>query len=107
MDLLLQISVSKQAAGPPKVVKSLPASAGGVGNTGSIPGLGRSQYSCLENPMDQGARQKLQRVRHDQSNLGCTQTSSSVLLPFYFWNYLSLPLFQLSIFIVENGNIDF
>ena len=44
------------------VVKNLPANAG---DAGSIPGLGRSPgegngnpllYSCLENPMDQGAR---------------------------------------------------
>ena len=41
------------------------ASACNVGDPGSIPGLGRSpgegngnpvQYSCLENPMDRGAR---------------------------------------------------
>ena len=46
------------------VVKNLPASAGGVRDEGSIPGLGRSpggghgnplQYSCLEDPMDRGA----------------------------------------------------
>ena len=45
-------------------VKNLPASAGDVRNSGSIPGLGRSlggghgnslQYSCLENPMDREA----------------------------------------------------
>ena len=45
------------------MVKNLPANAG---DSGSIPGLGRSpgvgngnptQYSCLENPMDRGARQ--------------------------------------------------
>ena len=44
------------------MVKNLPASAG---DTGSIPGSGRSpgegngnllQYSCLENPMERGAR---------------------------------------------------
>ena len=44
-------------------VKNLPANAGDVRDTGSIPGLGRSpgrrngnplQYSCLENPMDRG-----------------------------------------------------
>ena len=44
-------------------VKNLPANAG---DTGSIPGLGRSlgggngnllQYTCLENPMDRGAQQ--------------------------------------------------
>ena len=46
------------------VIKNLPASAGEVRDTGSIPGLGRSpggehgnplQYSCLESPMDRGA----------------------------------------------------
>ena len=47
-----------------RVVKNLPANAGGVRDAGLIPGLGRSlggehgnplQYSCLENPMDGGA----------------------------------------------------
>ena len=47
------------------VIKNPPASAGDIGDTGSIPGSGRSpgegngkplQYSCLENPMDGGAR---------------------------------------------------
>ena len=46
------------------VVKSPPASAGDIGDPGSIPGFGRSpaeghgnslQYSCLENPMDRRA----------------------------------------------------
>ena len=46
------------------VVKNLPANAGGAGDMGSIPGLGRSPgegngnslwYSCLENSMDRGA----------------------------------------------------
>ena len=46
------------------VVKNLPANAGDVRHTGSIPGLRRSlggengnplQYSCLETPMDRGA----------------------------------------------------
>ena len=45
------------------MVKNLPASAGDIGDTGSIPGLGRSpggghsnqfQYSFLANPMDRG-----------------------------------------------------
>ena len=49
-----------------RVVKHLPASAGDLRATGSIPGSGRSpgedngnplQYSCLENPMDGGAWQ--------------------------------------------------
>ena len=53
------------------VVKNSPANARELG---SIPGLGRSpgaghenplQYSCLENPMDRGARQGIvQRVRN-------------------------------------------
>ena len=47
-------------------VKNLPANAGDVRDTGSIPGSGRSpegensnplQYSCLENPMDREAWQ--------------------------------------------------
>ena len=46
------------------VVKNMPANAGGIRDTGLIPGSGRSpgegngnplQYSCLENPMDRGA----------------------------------------------------
>ena len=49
-----------------RVVKYLPAKAGNTGNTGSVPGLGRSpgegngnplQYSCLGNLMDRGAWQ--------------------------------------------------
>ena len=45
-------------------VKNLPANAGDTGDSGSIPGLGRSpgggngnplQYSCLGNPTDRGA----------------------------------------------------
>ena len=50
------------------VVKNPPANAG---DSGSIPGLGRSpgggngnplQYSCLENPMDKGAWQAIQSM---------------------------------------------
>ena len=46
------------------MVKTASTSAGDIGGTGLIPGLGRSpggrhgnplQYSCLENPMDRGA----------------------------------------------------
>ena len=48
------------------MVKNLPVSAGDIRDAGSIPGSGRHpgeengnplQYSCLENPMDRGARQ--------------------------------------------------
>ena len=47
------------------VVKNLPANAGDTRDLGLIPGSGRSlggghgnpfQYTCLENPMDRGAR---------------------------------------------------
>ena len=46
------------------VVKNPPANEGDMGDTGSIPGAGRTpggghgnplQYSCLKNPMDRGA----------------------------------------------------
>ena len=55
---LLDLSLLNQ------VVKNLPANAGGVRDTGSIPGSGRLsggghgnslQYPCLENPLDRGA----------------------------------------------------
>ena len=48
------------------VAKNPPANAGEVRDSDSVPGLGRSPgegngspllYSCLENPMDRGARQ--------------------------------------------------
>ena len=47
------------------MVKNTPANAGDITDSGSIPGSGRSpggghgnplQSSCLENPMDRGAR---------------------------------------------------
>ena len=47
------------------VVKNMPGNAGDIRDAGLIPGLERStggrngnpfQYSCLENPMDKGAR---------------------------------------------------
>ena len=60
------------------MVKNPPADAEDAGDTGLIPGLGRSlegehgnplQCSCLENPMDRGAWRLqstgLQRVRHN------------------------------------------
>ena len=54
----------KRASQVALVVKNQPATAGDVKDFSSIPGLGRPlgegngnpfQYSCLENPMDQGA----------------------------------------------------
>ena len=61
------------------MVNDLPANSGDLGDTGSIPGLGRSpgegngnplQYSCLGNPIDRGAwwaiqSLGLQRVGHN------------------------------------------
>ena len=47
-----------------ELVKNLPANAGAIRDSGSIPGLGRApggrhgnplQYSCLENPKDREA----------------------------------------------------
>ena len=46
------------------MVKNLPANVGDAGDSGSVPGSGRSpgigngnllQYSCLDNPTDRGA----------------------------------------------------
>ena len=58
------------------MIKNPSANAGAIGDTGSVPGSGRSlgggngnllQYSCLENSMDRGAWgatvHGLQRVR--------------------------------------------
>ena len=59
------ISIQSQVA---LVVKNMPAIAGDIRDTGSIPGSGRSpggghgnllQYSWLENPMDRGAWQAI------------------------------------------------
>ena len=60
------------------VVKNPPASAGDIGDSGLIPGWGRSpglgngnpfQYSCLENSMDGGASwatvHRVARAGHD------------------------------------------
>ena len=50
------------------MVKNLPANAGDIRDTGSVPGLGRFpggghsnllQYSCLENPVDRDAWQAM------------------------------------------------
>ena len=74
-------------------VKNLPASAGEVRDTGSIPGFRRSpgrehgsplHYSCLKNPMDREAGQTtvhgVARVRHDLANK---------LPPHIIWLYLT------------------
>ena len=74
-------------------VKNPCANAENTGDTGSIPGSGRSpwggngkpfQYSCLDNPMDRGAgglhSMRLQRVRHDWAP---AQTLHTLLLIFF------------------------
>ena len=63
----------------PERVKNLPCNAGGTGDTGVIPGSGRSpgggngnplQYSCLKNLMDTGAWwATIQRVAKSQTKL--------------------------------------
>ena len=59
-------------------LKNQPANAGDSGDTGSIPGLGRSpavgdgnplQYSCLENPMDRRAWQVTVRGAAKESDM--------------------------------------
>ena len=67
------------------VVKNLLASAGDTGDSGSIPGSGRSpgggngiplQHSCLENPMNRGAWRatvnRIAKVGHDLIDRVCT-----------------------------------
>ena len=58
----------KEALPGDSVVKNPPANAGDTGDSGSIPGLGRSpgegngnppQCSCLGNPVDRGAWQAI------------------------------------------------
>ena len=59
------------------MVKSLHANVGDVRNVGLIPGLGRApgerngnllQFSCLEKPMDRGARWATVQGGHKESN---------------------------------------
>ena len=58
------MNICKPVREPTQKVKNLLANAGDTGDAGLIPGSGRSpggghgnplQYSCLKNPMDQGA----------------------------------------------------
>ena len=81
------------------VVKNLPVNARNVGDSGSIPGSGRSpgegninpfQYSCLGNPMYRGAWQatqsvELERVRHDKHACADTHTHTHTS-PTVLWN---------------------
>ena len=69
------------------MVKNLPANAGDVRDTGSIPGSGRSpggghskplQYYCLETPVDRGAWQgTVLRVTKSRTRLKQISTAHS------------------------------
>ena len=82
---LRQRQASDEFPGGP-VVKNLPVSAGDTGDTGSIPGSGRTpggengsplQYSCLENSMDRRAWwATVHEVAKSQTQLS-THTSSN------------------------------
>ena len=67
-------------------VKNLPANAGDSGDTGSIPGWGRSpgggrgnslQYSCLGYPTDRGA---WQAIAHEVAELDATEHTHARLV---------------------------
>ena len=86
------------------MVKNPPVNAGDAGDTGSIPGLGRSpgggngnplHYSCLGNPMNRGAwRATLHGVAESRTGLSahiCTATSSRFICVVAFHERNSLP----------------
>ena len=69
------------------------------GDLGVIPGLGWSpggghgnpvQYSCLENPLDRGARQKAHGVAKSWTQLKWLSTHTSYLCPFYSYQGMIL-----------------
>ena len=86
-----------------QVVKNVPAYVGDAGDSGSIPGSGRSpggengnplQYSCLGNPIDKGAWCGLQSMGFQNMTEYTCVTSMSFLLFFCFLLnllYLGLP----------------
>ena len=67
----------------------MPTNAGDAGDTGTIPGLGRSleegndnplQYSCLGNPMDSGAWwATVHGITKSQTQLSAKQCNNTVL----------------------------
>ena len=78
-------------SGKKKKKKTKPANAGDIRKVGSIPGSGRSpgggpgnplQYSCVENPMDRGARwATVHRVTRSQTRLRRLSTQQVRYLP--------------------------
>ena len=83
-------------------VKNLPANAGDIRDTGSVPGLGRFpggghsnllQYSCLENPTDRGACQvTVHGVAKGRTRL--KQLSTHALILCYIFKMSTSPLFM-------------
>ena len=72
------------------MVINLPANAGDIRDTSSIPGSGRSpggghgnllQYSCLENPMDKEPGGTVHRVTKSQTRLKRLTSSVAQLCP--------------------------
>ena len=71
------------------MIKNVPTNAGDAGDTGTIPGLGRSleegndnplQYSCLGNPMDSGAWwATVHGITKSQAQLSAKQCNNTVL----------------------------
>ena len=91
-----------------------------AGDPGSIPRLGRSpgeghgnpfQYSCLENPMDRGARRLSRcRVGHDWGDLACMhawQPNTSLHITYEVCEHLSakLPSIRTSVVILLRLNL--
>ena len=78
------------------VVKYLPANAGDAGDTGLIPGLGRSpgggngnplHYSCQDNPMDRGAwRATVHGVARVGHNWAHTHAPNNASTP-HWWSF--------------------
>ena len=85
------------------LIKNLPANAGDIRDTGLIPGLGRSpgvrhgnllQYSCLKNPMDNGAWQAtLHSVAKSQKWLKQLSSSSKGAKPLVLYEHFFFNVF--------------
>ena len=74
----MNITLVAQGLPGGRVIKNPPANAGGIRDTSSIHGSGRSlgirnsnplQYSCLKNPMDSGAWQATVHGVHEESDM--------------------------------------
>ena len=103
--LLSSLNVPHQALGGSSGTEPA-CSAGDTGDMSSVPGLGSSgssgeghgsplQYSCLENPTDQGAWELQstgsQRVEYNRSDLACTHTPGHTgCLKFHMGKWLLL-----------------